>query len=88
MALYIIIFIVLFIIYMILPWPVKIVVLIINFIVPDPIPIIDEVLMIAGLVAKTNAVGSFFTDHPILSKVVVAMVIIGAIVLLLSVLGS
>ena len=45
----------------------------VNFFIPDPIPIVDEVLMIAGIISKIIALDNileFIEEHKILFTII------------------
>lgn len=73
-----------------LPFIVQLILTIINSAYPDPIPIIDEIVMYAGLLSKMSNAGrilTFVSDHPILGILIGAVAIyllVGGVNLLLS----
>ena len=65
-----IVLIVLAIIYIVLPIWVKILVFIVNAFVPDPIPFLDEIAMLAGMLvhlARINMILEFISEHKVLA---------------------
>lgn len=52
MLLFIGIYIIVFCVYFACPLPLRILIMAINFLLPDPIPIVDEVIMGAGIISK------------------------------------
>lgn len=85
---FIIIYIIVFAVYFVSPLPVRLLILLINFFVPDPIPVIDEVIMIAGIISKLTLFGrivEFAQNHKRLVKVLTALVVIGIILLIVSI---
>lgn len=80
----IIIYIVALCIYMALPFPFQLILLIINFLVPDPIPVLDEVIMYASVINKLSFldnVFSFFEDHEIIAMIVKCILVLLLLVL-------
>ena len=62
--------------YFTLPFPIQLIIFIINAIVPDPIPYIDEIIMVGGMVSKLyflDQVGEFI--HKILSLLILILLI-------------
>lgn len=71
-------------IYFACPLPLRLLILAINFFIPDPIPIVDEVIMTAGIISKIatlDSIAEFFEEHKILTTIIV----VGIIVLILKV---
>lgn len=65
-------------IYFVLPLPIQLILLLINALVPDPIPFIDEIIMIGGIISKLYTLDNLFSDfwywvseHKILGTIVV-----------------
>lgn len=65
-------------IYFALPFPIQLILLLINALVPDPIPFIDEIIMVGGIFSKLYTMdiflGEFFdwlSEHKILGTIVV-----------------
>jgi hypothetical protein len=64
--------------YFTLPFPIQLIIFIINAIVPDPIPYIDEIIMVGGMVSKLyflDQVGEFISEHKILSLLILILLI-------------
>ena len=61
----IILYVILLCVYFACPLPVRLLILAVNFFIPDPIPIVDEVLMIAGIISKIIALDNIleFIDY-------------------------
>lgn len=62
----ILVYIVVFCIYFTVSLPVRLLIFAINFIAPDPIPVIDEVIMIAGIISKLlflSKISDFVDEH-------------------------
>lgn len=71
-------------IFLVVPLPAKLILLAINLFVPDPIPVLDEVIMAISVLKKINTletVWEFFDEHRYLIPVVAAAMI-GLIILL------
>ena len=67
------------IVYMAFPIKAKIVIMLLNFFLPDPIPWVDEFIMLVGIVAKMDKavrVWEFITRHKFLVAVSVILVIL------------
>lgn len=73
-----IVLLVLVLVYFELPFWAQLIISVINFIVPDPIPIVDEVLMIVGMMKKLDLLEYIFV---VLKYVIVLSVIVGLIAL-------
>ena len=59
--------------YFTLPFPIQLIIFIINAIVPDPIPYVDEIIMVGGIISKISFldnVGYFISEHKILSFII------------------
>lgn len=69
-------------IYFALPLPIQLVILVVNAIIPDPIPYIDEIIMIGGIISKIELlenIGDFISEHKILSLIILIFMIWGGI---------
>lgn len=81
----ILLYIVVFIVYFACPLPGRLLIFAINFFVPDHIPVIDEVIMFAGIIAKLNIVMTvceFVQEHwKTIVAVGIALVILAVIFL-------
>ena len=69
----IILYVILLCVYFACPLPVRLLILAVNFFIPDPIPIVDEVLMIAGIISKIIALDKileFIEEHKILFTII------------------
>lgn len=51
-------------IFLAVPLPAQIILACINFLVPDPIPYIDEIIMVLSVMKKTVSAYEFCEDHP------------------------
>ena len=59
--------------YFALPFPIQLIIFAINAIVPDPIPYVDEIIMVGGIISKISFldnVGYFISEHKILSIII------------------
>ena len=75
----IVLYVVFALVYLCCPLPVQILLFIINSIVPDSIPVLDELLMIAAVLGKIRLAGSVFAfkeEHPILFYIILAAILI------------
>jgi len=75
---------VLILVYFACPLVIQLIILAINSLSVDPIPVIDEVLMIAGIISKLNALENaleFIHNHPLI--IWFAFLIIAILVLVL-----
>ncbi len=63
--------------YLVCPFPAQLIIFLINLFVPDPVPCIDEIVMVIGLIKKWEAIEEFKDDHPILFWI--EMVVVGAV---------
>lgn len=77
------IYLVVFCVYFACPLPVRILIMAVNFFMPDPIPILDEVIMIAGIISKLlfledviSAIIYFVDEHKKLIKTIGIIVIV------------
>lgn len=73
-------------IYIALPLPLQITFFLINITVPDPIPVLDELIMLISLCKKMRQAGhflNFIDSHPILFKVLVFIIILGIVYLII-----
>lgn len=68
-------YIIVFAIYFSAPLVIRLLIMLINFFIPDHIPIIDEVIMMAGILSKLDflstayaTITDFAEEHPILFK--------------------
>lgn len=61
------------------PLPGRMFLLIIDLIIPDTIPYIDEIVMGIGVIKKCEKIEEFFEDHPVLLKVLIALIMGGII---------
>lgn len=62
-----------FLVYFASPLPIRLLFLLINFFFPDPIPILDEVIMLGGIVSKMlflERITDFISEHKILSALI------------------
>lgn len=62
----------------------KLIVLLLNSFFPDPIPVIDELIMLVGLAYNVNMVVNikdFVEEHKILSILILILVVVGIIFL-------
>ena len=65
-------------VFLVVPLPAKLILLGINLFVPDPIPVLDEVIMVISVAKKINTLESiweFFDEHRYLIPVVSAIII-------------
>lgn len=72
--------------FLVAPFPIRLLIFIVNLLIPDPIPIIDEVLMAAGLISKllfVERIADFIENHPVISAIL-GFIIIMLIVSLFS----
>lgn len=68
-------------IFLVVPLPAQLILLVINFMVPDPIPLLDEVIMSISVLKKLITLGriwEFFEEH----KFLTLLIVIGLLVLL------
>ena len=75
----ILVYFVVFAVYFISPLHVRLLIFLANFLMPDPIPILDEVIMIAGIIGKLNflvTIGEFISEH---KKAILNIIIAGII---------
>lgn len=67
-------------IYFVLPLAVQLILFAINAIVPDPIPYLDEIIMVGGILSKLKKlddIEDFISEHKVLSCIIaVGMVIL------------
>lgn len=73
-------------IYIVLPLPLQIIFLLTNIMVPDPIPVLDELVMLISLSKKMSQAGrflDFINTHPILFKFLVLIIILGIVGLII-----
>ena len=67
-------------IYFVLPLAVQLILFVINAIVPDPIPYLDEIIMVGGILSKLKKlddIEDFISEHKVLSCIIaVGMVIL------------
>ena len=75
-----------FVVYWVAPIPIQIILLCIDSFLPDPIPLIDEMLMIIVLgnrLRKVVAIESFIREHKILSVIllIAAVFLLGQIII-------
>ena len=76
------IYVVVFCVFYASPLPIRILITLINFLAPDSIPIIDEVLMISGVISKITFVGSvgeFISEHKFLSALIAIAIVAAAV---------
>jgi hypothetical protein len=74
-----------FSIYFIAPLPIRLLMLLINLLAPDPIPVLDEVIMVAGILSKLaflEEVVEFIEDHPVVSICIGCIVIVLIVILI------
>lgn len=60
--------------FMACPFLLQLIITIINSVTPDPIPILDEVIMGAGMLSKLSTGGhilEFVGDHPLLTLLII-----------------
>lgn len=66
-------------IYCVSPLPLQFIMLIINTLVPDPIPILDELIMYIGFINKLSSLENildFIVDHKIISFIIGIIVLV------------
>lgn len=79
----ILIYIVIIVVYICLPLPLQIVGFLLNTYIPDPIPVLDEVIMFIAMIKKLNNLIEaidFWTSLETWQKVLLVLTVIGAIV--------
>lgn len=75
----IIIYLIMISIYCVSPLPLQFIMLIINTLVPDPIPILDELIMYIGFINKLSSLENildFIVDHKIISFIIGIIVLV------------
>lgn len=80
------VYIVVFGVYFSSPLPVRLLIMLLNCWLPDPIPVIDEVIMMSGILSKllfVERIMDFVSEHKILSAIIGAAIIFMVIGLLL-----
>lgn len=81
---HVLILIVLVVVYFGLPLPIQIIVLAINAFVPDPIPAVDEVLMVVGIINKMKRLSmimdviDWMKEHKTITIISVLAIVVGA----------
>ena len=65
------------------PLPVQLILMGLNFFIPDPIPFLDEIIMVGGVLSKLYwldgiafAIESFISEHKVLSAVIIGAAIV------------
>ena len=81
------IYVIILALYLIMPLPVQLIVCIGNFLIPDAIPVVDELVMIVGLMKKLASLSeilNWLDKHNISLKMVIVFVLLlgGALVFL------
>ena len=74
----IIVFGILVLIYISLPLPLQLIIFIANLFMPDPIPILDEVIMIVSILKKLVTffeIFELFENHPILGTIILGVIV-------------
>ena len=80
-------------VYYALPLPIQLIVMPINFVTPDPVSIADEAFMVTGFIGKLKSVSTamdimeWIEDHPILSKIIIAFIVLLIIFLIINILN-
>lgn len=66
-------------IYFVLPLAVQLILFVINAIVPDPIPYLDEIIMVGGILSKLKKlddIEDFISEHKVLSCIIAVGIVI------------
>ena len=77
-----IIFILIIIIYSALPIPIQLVLFAVNMFLPDPIPMLDEVIMVISMANKAKLLSKLYDllqKHRVIGIIVIAIIIAGII---------
>lgn len=81
--LFFLVYVILFLIFLFAPLPFQIVFFVASVFIPDPIPVVDEALMLASIVKKINSglnvlgvIFDFKEKHPILFRVIILSIVL------------
>ena len=72
-------------IYVCCPWYIQFLLMILNIFIPDPIPLLDEVIMVVSTyskISKSIKALLFFERHPILCKLIILVFLVSAVILI------
>lgn len=78
----VILFIIVMIVYLILPAPLQIIICIANFFLPDTIPVIDEVVMTVGVIKKLGIIARIWEwagEHKVLA-IIIGILLLGILI--------